>query len=39
MIVTKTPFIIPTRLEWLVLLAIGTFGFVAQVRPVVASET
>ncbi|KIM44306.1 hypothetical protein M413DRAFT_378913 [Hebeloma cylindrosporum] len=32
MIVTKTPFIIPTRLEWLALLAlIGVFGFVAQV--------
>ena len=40
MIVTKTPFIIPTRFEWLALLAlIGIFGFIAQVRPVVSFVT
>jgi hypothetical protein len=40
MIVTKTPFIIPTRLEWLALLAmIGIFGFIAQVRLVSSFAT
>ena len=40
MIVTKTPVIIPTRLEWLALLAmIGIFGFIAQVRVVISSST
>lgn len=30
---TKTAFIVPTRLDWLALLAmIGVFGFIAQVR-------
>jgi hypothetical protein len=38
MLVTKTPVIIPTRLEWLTLLAmIGIFGFIAQVRVVTSS--
>jgi drug/metabolite transporter (DMT)-like permease len=38
MIVTKTPVIIPTRLEWLTLLAmIGIFGFIAQVRVATSS--
>jgi hypothetical protein len=33
MIITKTPFIVPTRLEWLgMLVMIGIFGFFAQVR-------
>lgn len=32
MLVTKTHFIIPTRLEWVALFAmIGLFGFFAQV--------
>lgn len=32
MIITKTPIVIPNRLEWLALLAmIGLFGFFAQV--------
>ncbi|KAJ3561718.1 hypothetical protein NP233_g10021 [Leucocoprinus birnbaumii] len=32
MIVTKTPFIVPTRLEWLgMLIMIGIFGFFAQI--------
>ncbi|KAF9446668.1 hypothetical protein P691DRAFT_732796 [Macrolepiota fuliginosa MF-IS2] len=32
MIVTKTPFIVPTRLDWLaILVMIGIFGFIAQV--------
>lgn len=40
MIVTKTPVIIPTRLDWLALLAmIGIFGFIAQVRVVISSST
>ncbi|KAJ3565515.1 hypothetical protein NP233_g7579 [Leucocoprinus birnbaumii] len=33
MIATKTPFILPTRLEWLAMLTmIGIFGFFAQAR-------
>lgn len=32
LIINKTPFIIPNRLEWLGMLAmIGVFGFIAQV--------
>ncbi|KAF9441674.1 hypothetical protein P691DRAFT_683172 [Macrolepiota fuliginosa MF-IS2] len=32
MVVTKTPFIVPTQLDWLaMLIMIGIFGFVAQV--------
>ncbi|KIL58907.1 hypothetical protein M378DRAFT_15176 [Amanita muscaria Koide BX008] len=32
MIVTKTPFVIPSRLDWFaILLLIGVFGFVAQI--------
>jgi len=32
MIVTKTPFIVPTQLDWLaMLIMIGIFGFIAQV--------
>lgn len=30
---TRTPFVIPTRTEWIgLLLVIGTFGFFGQVR-------
>ena len=37
MVVTKTPFIIPPRLEWLALLVmIGIFGFIAQVRLIIS---
>jgi drug/metabolite transporter (DMT)-like permease len=32
MIVTKTPFVIPSRLDWFgLLILIGTLGFVAQI--------
>ncbi|KAF9446645.1 DUF6-domain-containing protein [Macrolepiota fuliginosa MF-IS2] len=32
MVVTKTPFIVPTRLDWLAMLVmIGIFGFIAQI--------
>jgi hypothetical protein len=38
MIATKTKVMIPTRLEWLSLLAmIGIFGFLAQVTGIAAS--
>ena len=34
MIATKTPVVVPTRIDWLsMLLMIGLFGFVAQVNP------
>lgn len=35
MLVTKTEFIVPNRLEWLAMLVmIGLFGFAAQVREI-----